>query len=338
MNTSIESWDNLVAWFRSLGGVLENITIRSENGYRSLVSIDRQRDSRIHVPNFMLIDADDVRVENGQLKLAPETRASAEARAFFEAYHRFTSWSDGGRSSVEEFFTGLQALPTQAKTLLSTGLDLGHWFEPISDAFLMRHFLDARRFTYEGRQVLAPLMEFTNHDGNGTRLSAGTDGLTLNGRFAGEIAWRYRTADTFQIFRMYRFPSIERFAFSLPFDVSDKRLGLKIHVGIDTNARQSTPAPIPLPVMTRTSGKIDLSFIVLADRNDPRLPFKYFKETLGQHLGRGALEFFEGLLFYNRQRFFELMSTVEGSDGPAAQAIRKVCRLQLESLNMVSLQ
>jgi hypothetical protein len=222
--------------------------------------------------------------------------------------------------------------------MLATEFDLGQWFEPITHEMVMRYFVKARLFRNEGGQALAPMLELTNHDPRGPKLEAGGEGLTLRGRFPRQVAWRYRTADTYQMFRTYRFASEERLAFSLPFDVTDKRLGLDIHVSVDVDKRQSATVPVPEPVVTRKDRRIDLSFIVLADRANARVPLASFKAALGAYLGKGTLEFFEGLLFYNRQKFFALMATVETATGPAAETIRRVCRLQLEALSMVSFQ
>jgi hypothetical protein len=338
IDTGIDSWDALIARFRALGGVFDNITLRETEHGRGLFPIDPRRACALHVPNALLVPADDVEVRDGRLTLAAASPVDATARGFFEAYHRVTSWADGGRASTEAFFAGLDRLPPACKALMAKDLALEHWFETIDDAMLLRHFVNARRLTTGGRVCLAPVLELSNHDPKGPKMVSTAAALTLTGRFEREVAWRYRTADSFQMFRAYRFPSVERFGFSLPFEVFDKRLGLKIRVGADTTRRDAKPAPAPLPLVTRTANTVEVSFLLLGDRADPRNPLMAFKETLGPHLGAGTLEFFEGLLFYNRQKFFELMASVETDDAPMSATLRKVCRIQLETLSMNSFQ
>ena len=334
----IDNWDALIARFRVLGGVFDNICLRHGDGPRGLFPINPKRECRLHVPHTLLVPADDLQVEDGQLTLTPGSPVSDEARSFFETYHSITSWADGGKTSVEAFFVELHRLPAACKALMSKDLALEHWFEPISDQTLMRHFVNARRVTTGGRVCLAPVLELSNHDPKGPKIASNATAVTLSGSFKREVAWRYRTADSFQMFRAYRFPSVERFGFSLPFEVFDKRLGLKIRVAANTAKREAKPSPVPLPIVTRTADMIDVSFLLLGDRADARTPLMAFKQALGPHLGSGTLEFFEGLLFYNRQKFFELIASVEAFNEPMAQIIRKVCRFQLETLSMNSFQ
>lgn len=331
-------WERLAARFRSLGGTLENLVARSVDGRRGLFAADASKPVALRVPRNLLVPADDVRLVDGRLVVADGSPVSAETRAFFEDYHAVTSWSDGGQSATLEFFEGLLDLPPAAISMLKGELGLAAWFEPLTDEVLLQHFLRARRIATGGGTFVAPMLELMNHDPRGPRLVSDPAGLALGGVFPGEVAWRYRTADSFQIFRSYQFPSPERLTFSLPFEVFDKRLGLTIRIAIDTAAREEKRSDIPWPVVSRKDGHLDVSFLLLGDRGDPRNGRRAFHEILGATLTSNAAEFFEGLLFYNRQKFLQLLETVEASNAPAARTIRTVCRLQLEGLSMVSYQ
>lgn len=335
---STDSWNEIVARFRSLGGVFDNAIVKSENGYRGVYSIDPGRDSRISVPASLLVNADDIRIENGELDLAPDAVITDEAREFFRDYHRATSWS-GARSSIESVFDDFQNLPAACKAMLTKDFGLGKWFAPLTDETVLDYFLGARRIRFGERSVLMPVLELTNHDCRGPSISIDSSAISVGGRFKSEIMWRYRFADAYQMFRAYRFASVERFAYSLPFEVFDKRLGLQIRVGWDLNKNGRGPkANVIEPMVTRTDKAVDVTFLLLADRVNPLMPVKAFRDSLGKVLGKSGPDFFEKLLFYNRQKFFDLMATIENSNEPAAQLIRKVCRLQLEALSMVSFQ
>lgn len=333
---SSREWQGLVARFRSLGGTLENLTARTMDGRRGLFAEDPRQPVALRVPRSLLVPADDVRLADGRLVVASGSAVSPETRAFFEDYHAITSWSDGGRSSTRAFFSGLLDLPPASIAMLKGELGLSAWFEPLTEEVLLQHFLRARRIATSGGTFVAPMLELMNHDPRGPRLVSDPAGLALSGVFPGEVAWRYRTADSFQIFRSYQFPSPERLTFSLPFEVFDKRLGLTIRIAIDTATRDEKRSDIPWPVVSRKDGLLDVSFLLLGDRADPRNGRRAFHELLGATLTSNAEEFFEGLLFYNRQKFLQLLETVEASTAPAAQVIRTVCRLQLEGLSMVS--
>lgn len=333
-----DDWQAMIAEFEALGGVFENITCRMDGGNRGLFPTDPTKHCRLHVPASLLIPEADVRLVDGNLTVATDSAAAPEARAFFENYHRVTSWSDGGRAAVEKTLLDLQQLPSACKRLLDEGFGLGRLFRPVTPEIVLQHFLRARRIALDGETYLAPLLELSNHDPLGPKIDSGANGISLSGVFAQQVAWRYRTADSFQMFRSYQFASVERFTFSLPFDVLDKRLKKNIRISIDTSTRERREAPVPIPVVTPSDAAVDLSFVVLGDRADPRNGQRSFTHDLLPQLGVNGLEFFEGLLFYNRQRFLQLLATVEEDTSPAAPLIRKVCRLQLEGLNAVSFQ
>lgn len=328
----------LLSRFRALGGVFDNLVSREENGQRGLFPIDPTQECRIHVPRILLVPADDVRLVDGRLTVAPDSSIAPEARAFFEAYHDVTSWSAGGRASVEQSLRELQQLPSPTRRMLAEEFGLAGWFEPITEQAVLLNFIRSRRIALDGGTYLAPVLELSNHDPQGPKITTNDAGLSLGGTFARQFAWRYRTADSFQMFRAYQFASPERFTFSLPFDVFDKRLQKNIRITIDTATREPRDAPAPVPVVRQSERAIDITFVLLGDKVDPRNGRRSFRQDVWPQLGVNELEFFEGLLFYNRQRFLQLLATLEDDTSPAAPLVRKVCRLQLEGLNMVSYQ
>jgi hypothetical protein len=331
-----DGWDEIISRFRSLGGVFDNAEVRSTGEYRGVFSIDPTRDVRITVPPALLVDSDDVTVENGELRLSPAAAVSSDVRAFFEAYNRVTSWA-GARSDIANFLTEAQRLPEACKAILIKEFNFNSWFEPVTDELVLSHFTGARRIRFRDRRVLMPILELTNHDWRGPTVSFSDDGITLSARFKGELMWSYRAADAIIMLRNYRFASPERLAFSLPFEVFDKRLGRQIRVGWQVDKFKVINS-LREPIVTEGDKLIEVTFLVLGDRVNALRPRKSFQESLGKHLGKGALEFFEGLLFYNRQKFFEVLATLEDSNEPAARLVRKACRYQLEALNMVSFQ
>ncbi len=337
---AFDDWLGMLAAFRAQGGVFDNLIAREESGQRGLYPIDPTQDCRLHVPKPLLVPADDVRLVDGKLKVAPESTVAPEAKEFFEAYHEVTSWADGGSASVEKSLRELHQLPSPTKRMLSEDFGLAGWFAPITEQAVLLNFIRARRVALDGETYLAPVLELSNHDPQGPKIASDDTGLTLGGTFNRQFAWRYRTADTFQMFRAYRFASPERFTFSLPFDVFDKRLQKNIRIAIDTATREprDAPAPVPVPVVKQSEHAIDITFVLLGDKTDPRNGRRSFRQDLWPQLGVNEMEFFEGLLFYNRQRFLQLLATLEDDASPAAPLVRKVCRLQLEGLNMVSYQ
>ena len=331
-------WQGLLARFRALGGVFDNLVVGEQDGQRGLFPVDPTQQCCLHVPRALLVPAGDVRVAGGKLKVAANSAIAGQAREFFEAYHEVTSWSNGGRASVEKSLLELQRLPSPARRMLSEDFGLAGWFAPVTDQAVLLSFIRARRMALDGETYLAPLLELSNHDPQGPKITSDDTGLTLGGTFGRQFAWQYRTADTFQMFSAYQFASSERFAFSLPFDVFDKRLEKNIRIANDTATRELRDGPAPVPVVKQSERAIDVTFLLLGDKVDPRNGRRTFMRDVCPQLGVNEMEFFEGLLFYNRQRLLQLLAILEDDASPAAPLVRKVCRLQLEGLNMVSYQ
>ena len=113
-------WDAILHDFRAAGGVLDNVALRVEDGVRGLFPVNPDLECRIFVPRALIVPSDDVRLHEGRLTVKPDSPISPAARQFFETYHTVTSWADGGRESVEQFFLNMQRLPEATKSLLSS--------------------------------------------------------------------------------------------------------------------------------------------------------------------------------------------------------------------------
>jgi hypothetical protein len=333
-----EGWARIVSAFRALGGVLENLTLRADNGVRGLYPETPGMPCQIVVPRSLLVPADAIELVDGQMRIASGASLSNASRSFFEDYNSVTSWSGGGREGVVAFLSQMQSLPTLCRDTLINRFGLGDWFKSFSDVDILQHFLRSRRIYIDGNHYIMPIMELLNHDTAGGKIDINEECIAYGGQFAGAPSIRYRVGDTFQIFKAYNFVSVERYTFSLPFEVFDKRLGRLIRVAADTSRREHGKLDTPIPLLRRTPDAYELSFALLGDRTDPRNGPRSFWQHVGQQLDVSKMQFFEGLLHYNRQAFLDLLQTVEDDSSPAASTIRKLCRLQIEGLNMVSFQ
>jgi hypothetical protein len=331
-------WARIVLEFRALGGVLENLTLRADDGIRGLYPEDPAMPCRIVVPRALLVPADAIELVDGQMRIASGTRLDSASQSFFEDYNSVTSWSGGGREDIVRFLSEMQSLPQLCRESLIKTFGLASWFTHFTDIDILEQFLRSRRISIDGIQYIMPIMELLNHDGGGNKIDIDQESISFGGQFAGPPTIRYRVGDTFQIFKAYNFVSLERYTFSLPFEVFDKRLGRLIRVAADTSSRNRVNPDVPTPVLRRTPEADELSFALLGDRADPRNGPRSFWQHIAPQLNVSKTQFFEGLLHYNRQAFLNLLQTVECDCSPAASTIRKLCRLQIEGLNMVSFQ
>lgn len=333
-----QDWDLIKRRFKAAGGILENVVLQSSEFGRGLFAVDPNQESRLVLPKNLLIPVDDITLRDGALSLKETSLVDSAARDFFEEYNSITSWGGGGKEQIRSFSVQMQMLPTASKDLLSKTFGFSEWFEPITDEFLLDRFMRSRRIGIDGKQYLMPMLELCNHNASGGPISITEGDVIISGKFTGEITWKYRTADTLQIFRGYGFASLERFSFSIPFEVTDQRTDRIIRIGSNTSARVSNEANRLIPEVTVEEATADVSFFQLGDRLDPRNGPRMFLSEIAPKLEIKTIEFFEGLLHYNRQALLDFLATVESDASPLIADLRKVVRLQLESLNMVSFQ
>jgi hypothetical protein len=338
MQINQEDWERTVQLFQAAGGILENVALRAKDGERGLFAANADYESRIYLPRNLLIPTEDVIVHNGMISLKEETKVDPIARAFFEEYNQTTSWGGGGKEQIHSFFLHLQSLPKPCIDLLSKTFGMATSFSPLTEEFILSQFLRSRRIGIDGIQYLMPILELCNHNGSGGSVSISKEAVSISGKFENEITWKYRMSDTFQMFRSYSYVSTERFAFSLPFEVTDKRLNKLIRVGSNTSNRNRKETNFLVPEISVAERTAEISFVQLGDRLDPRNGPRIFLSHIAPKLEVNAVEFFEGLLHYNRQSFLDLLETAESEDSYICREIRKVARLQLEGLNMVSFQ
>lgn len=331
------NWAELVDRFTALGGVLDNVDLRYGPRGRGLFAKAPGRPVRIFVPGHLVVPCEFIGLSGGRPVLTAAAEVQPGVADLFALYAE-TLWAgENGIAATRRFLSDVASLPQAARDMLGREFGLSPWFRPIDDAQVLDQFLRTRRLVLDGRTVFMPILELINHDSGGPLVTTSAAGLELVGRFAGEITWRYRVADSFQMFGLYQILGSERRAFSLPFSVDDPARGLKIEVGADTVNRIGADGDIAPPKIEKQGGKLRLAFLLLADEADPRRPYRSFHKHIAPHLGTGGPAFFQGLLYSNRRLFLRLLATLEPEQSPIARDLRQMCRMQLETLCAVDL-
>ena len=77
-------WDAMLAEFRSLGGIAENICIKEGQFGRGLFPSDPSKPVDIYIPESLLIDVQHLHFAHHDLTVGPESPAGAREKAFFE--------------------------------------------------------------------------------------------------------------------------------------------------------------------------------------------------------------------------------------------------------------
>jgi hypothetical protein len=326
-----EAFCNIRDSFLALGGIADNVRYgRGPNG-RGLFAIDPAKPVRLSVPRSLLFPTDAVALVDGRLTLSPQAGAGEQEQRFFATYQSALSWAEGGRAEVVDFLDLLDALPERARACLAKDFGLAYLFEPHDEAALLERFVGARHFDFHGTAVLMPVLELCNHSRHGVDFDVGPDHVGASGQFAdGEVLLRYSLADSWQRFVQYGFVCEERAAYSLPIEI--RLQSGRLAIGHEPTAGEPRNGYV-MPRIAVEGERVRLSHLLLGDRDMPHAPRSVFIAAAREAgIGQPAIVF-DRIAHINRTAFLKLLAAVEDEDGPAATAIRRLARLQLEAMS-----
>jgi hypothetical protein len=321
-------WDDMLDEFRALGGTANNIRLAEGPLGRGLFPVDPVKPVTIRIPENLLMPVEDVVFENGAFRVGPQSALGDREKAFMEHYQERFSWGGGGRAEVQRLFEQAQALPADLRRELKVAHRCGPWFEELSDKLVQDQFIASRCITYRDRTVVMPIIELANH-GHGTHYDP-ADGLVLRGTFAGEVLVRYSDADSYGIFLTWGFVTPQPQAMSIA--LAGKVGGDNLHVERDFGDFRPQ-ARAWAPMFSRESGDARLSFLMVGNRQYPRLCRGIFYKLMRERGYSGFEETFDIMLHLNRMHFLNLLDAVEDVSAPMARMLRRMALFQLETLS-----
>ncbi len=325
-------WAKMLADFRQLGGIADNIEQRRGIYGNGLFPIDPDKPVRIVVPDTLLVNADDLVLDGDHLVVSSGAAVSAEVRDFINRYQRHYSWGADGRKYVDSFETALKELPAAALQRLRKNRVLnlsvrqkGDWND-----VLRRRFLQSRCIHYHERRVLMPIIELINHSPRSPGYLIGT-GIQFRGKFSDEITVNYsRTSDSLMRFFGYGFSCAEPVAFSLPMSLKiggDKML----HIGYDTN-RVAAGGKIPVPDVKAEGAHLRISHLRIGMEHTPRMPRTLLRKALTDWPDVDADEVFDRVRSFNLLAMTELLELADGLDSDIGRDFRTAVRYQLRGI------
>ncbi|MFT5722154.1 MAG: hypothetical protein ACI9W6_002478 [Motiliproteus sp.] len=329
---SFENWDELCNAFRAVGGIVDNVSLRSQNSNRSLFTCDPSKPIQIHLPTSLQVPIEDVELEGNSLSLRKGSNFSKAYKDFFRRYHQFTSWSQGGRKDIEDFFYQMQALPEPIKTVLEHKFNFKPYLNGGDDSAVLKRFIASRTIHINQQTVMMPMLELANHSASGLPYNI-SKGITISGHVESEILAFYSISDSWNKFSNYGFATPERYAFSQGYNIKNNQNSDSINVQKQISASKKAAKELAAPLVTKKGTSVDISYIMLGDRNHPSAPKDVFDKVIKEAIGQGADEFFERLAYKNKINFLTLLAACEDHEGPMISTLRKVCRYQLEALS-----
>lgn len=318
-------WNEMLAEFRALGGVADNIRLGVGPFGRGLFPIDPNKPVQISIPNELLVPLEDVKFENDVFCIADHSPLSARGRQFIERYEQDFSWGPG-RSETERLLHRMNELPEKLRPFLTTELGLGRFFAPISPA-LVRHWFFATRVIRAGdRRVIMPIIELANH-GGAARYNT-TGGVSLSGAFEQEVLVRYATpTDPYDLFINWLFAPNEIMAFSLAVQGAFGGRQFDIRREFDD---QKMPL---LPKVRIEDDRIVIGYILLGHKRLPRTPKGLFRRAMQSLQVKDVDETYDFIQMMNRNKFLNLLAALEGFEQPAAAMLRTLALNQLRALS-----
>lgn len=325
---SDRAWDEMLAEFRALGGTAENIRLGEGALGRGLFPVDPARPIKIHIPENLLLNIADVRFDGGVFGVAADSVFGARERAFLERYENMFSWGGGGRHEMERVFEQGQALPNHTRQILKSEFHCGDWFDDVTDKFLQQRFISTRCIHYGDHRVVMPIIELANHGYGPTY--ATHQGVGIQGAFPGEVLVRYATFDPHGTFATWGFACEESQAFSIA--IGGKVGNSLIHVHRELGAL--APANTYwIPALSRDGSVARLPFLMLGNKQHPRLCKSIFYKIMRDAGFSGVEEAFDTIRHANRMHFLNLLAVIEDIDGPMVKTLRRMARFQLQALS-----
>ncbi|MFL6689363.1 MAG: hypothetical protein ACJ8IR_04125 [Alphaproteobacteria bacterium] len=311
--------------FRALGGVADNVRLGYGPFGRGIFSIDATRPVSIRIPEDLLLPVEHGLIKNDAFTVSPDSPLSARGRAFLEGYEREYSWGPG-RLEVEGFLSAMRELPEQVRELLARKLGCARFFNPITPQAVEKWFFGTRAINFRDRRVIMPIVEMANHGGSVDYDTS--SGVALEGVFEGEVLVKYgRSIDPYYMFLNWMFPSQEPMAFSIKMNMT---VGGR-EIWIDRDFEGESPPWVPK--VSVHENRISLAYLLLGHRQFPRIPRGAFRRGMSNAGLESVDEAFEAIEHVNRERFLDLLDSLETLDLPAIQPLRTLARNQLRALS-----
>ena len=322
------TWDEMVEDFRSLGGIADNVSLKTGPNGRGLFAIDPTLPVTIHVPENLLIRSADVAFEGGKFRVKIKQRGRESEEAFIEKFENEFSWGGGGREDAALKLRSRSDLPESVRNLLVTEIGLTNFVREANDATIEDIFLESRIIRYKNQPVIMSILELVNHGVDGAYFHS-ENGISLTGLFGEEVLTQYANKDPIEVFFNWGFPSAQYVALSL-------RLQLKfgphrIVIGRNVTQRE-TRGDYSVPKVRTTENEISFSYLMLGHAKFPRLAKGIFYRLMHDLNVPDAEELFDTIRSINTMQFLRLLAALEEGEGAAVRDLRRVVRYQLEAL------
>jgi hypothetical protein len=327
-------WDELLAEFRALGGVAENVKLGVGPYGRGVFVTDANVPATLHAPENLLVSTDTVEVRDGLLKVKAGAPVGDRERAFFEAYHVYFGWSAGVFDDLRHSQQAWSELPAElVDAIKSMGslVDPQVRFLPPTPEVCFYQFVRTRDAKYRGRLCLLPVVDLVNHSSRATPYVL-ENGIGVTGRYTGEMLVKYNGRDAWSNAVTYGFAEVATFAYSVGIGV-DLFGRYQLSVGREVSEVEFREGA-GFPKVHLESGTIHLSFLVLGHFAATDVPRGMFRTVMAPYLSLAESDqVFDSIAHFNRLKFLNVLRLLRRYDGPVVRMLEDAAIDQLEILS-----
>ncbi len=272
-----KKWHNLIAEFRKIGGIADNVCQKEGANGRGIFPVDSQKKSKIYTPYTLMVNKDDIYLDDNNLRIMEDKKYSQDVKSFFSYYQDNFSWGEGGREATEFFEKGLSLFNPELKRLLKQHsiVDIKKRHEGKWNDVILNQFLNARAFKFRKCSMICPVLELVNHEVISLPFIVRQGGISTPNYppLNTEVTHNYSPKSSLSRFFTYGFFCKETIVFSIPFNINIKEKGINIFC----KGNDITDDSIKIE---RSGNKISIEGLPIADTNNQQLPVNYFNELI----------------------------------------------------------
>ncbi len=326
-------FEELLAEFRALGGVADNVRMDVGRRGRGVFVIDPSKPAKLHAPESIFVPVEDLEQRDGQLVVRAGSALGSRERAFFDALQRNVGWGAGPSAEIARSQSAWSLLPqpvVDAIVRMGVPEDLDVRFLAPAPEVIAQRFVRERQFRTPGGKRLVPVIDFVNYAGNAEPYVIEA-GIGVAGTFDDEMLVRYNMSDTWNHAIGHGFSERAPFAHSVAIDIDIDGKHITIGRAIaEFEARSGTIFP-----RLRAEGEtIELSFLLLGHGPAPDLPRAVFRKIMEPYLAVERADLvFENIAHFNKMKFLQMLRTLRNHEGPIVRMLTEAAIGQLETLS-----
>jgi hypothetical protein len=323
-------WNALLAEFRALGGVAENVTLRQGSLGRGVFAVDPAKPVRLFVPPNLLVRGEDSEIRNGRLVVKASSSLDARERAFFDCYQENFSWGAGVFDDLWQKQLAWSELPQNVRDALKAiwPIKVEDFSQPSED-LCHRRYLNSRVILYRENRVIMPIVELVNHGSNAAEYDR-RDGIAVEGIFDEEVLAAYGTDDCWGTAVTHGFCDARNYAHSLPGSFRFADYCIKISRAPYKREHYNGFA---LPIVRVEDDTVRFSFLTLGNVSLPHVPRAIFLHITKNTPIQRPNKLFDIIQHYNRVQLLKFLRGSEGPTTPLAAMLRSAAYQQLETLS-----